>query len=322
MLQTWVDFDCASAEFENQLNVGPLYGTDSSGPEDFPRGLIAKIVCHSLRTESTPLNATEEIQSLGHEDLLSLCSTELRQLGDLIHQKHHTAIELENKDQVNRQWIDLQKLSGKELLGFSPMFFLTRHDRPAEALLLTKTLHSRGDNVDFLLSANRALGVVAEAYPMYFTVNAPSPSDLSLGRENPLGLNLKHAVSTVFNHNIYEYIFSTPNERVIFNLIIGLSMMGMLKDELTTIYMESKLSLSHIDEKISWLVRNLRATEKDLMSEDDLRISSFFSDSLFYQLGLSNFKNMVAKFQGSAMLYANVKFDSATNFNDMPSKMG
>ncbi|KAJ1966668.1 hypothetical protein IWQ62_002321 [Dispira parvispora] len=209
-----------------------------------PRGLIAKIACPSLHTESNPLNATEKIQSLGHDELLSLCSTELSQLGYLIYQEHGSAISEETgsyksdrlslyfmyrlspemqtnelsfineqyekletlpagltpvapihagrfhgnyanglyysgeylvqpttglpEDTVKLQWVDLHKLSSKELLDFSPMFFLAHHYRPQEALILIGELQVRSRDVDFVVAFNHALGVVAETYPMYF----------------------------------------------------------------------------------------------------------------------------------------------------------
>ncbi|KAJ1968679.1 hypothetical protein IWQ62_001102, partial [Dispira parvispora] len=47
------------------------------------------------------------------------------------------------EDTVKHQWIDFKQLSGKELLDFSPMFFLSRHKQPVEAFILIQELSDR-----------------------------------------------------------------------------------------------------------------------------------------------------------------------------------
>ncbi|KAJ1968672.1 hypothetical protein IWQ62_001095, partial [Dispira parvispora] len=321
-------------------------------------------MCPSLETESTPLNVTEEIQSLNHDELLSLCSTELRQLAYVIYHKYPLSLRDERhlykinrpilyseyhlsrevkmnglpsadepyenlkilpkglspiapiyerriyvlhesnsyysiphftrpttglpEENVKRQWVDLQQLPGKELLDFSPTFFLTRHNRPVEALILLQELSARSNNVDFVVSFKRALGVVAKIYPMYFVSDAD---------RDWLSVNLNEAIRYIFQHNLYVYVLSTHSEEVIANLVNGMGTVGRLKRVIRRLYMES-LSLNNFDtEMISRPVRNLEMDKRLAMSKDDLKNYGFLFSAKNYQDNCDTFKDMVAKFQ-------------------------
>ncbi|KAJ1953968.1 hypothetical protein IWQ62_005871 [Dispira parvispora] len=367
--------DPVCVELSQQLSVEELQSS---------RGLVAKIVCPSLRTESTPLDTISEIESLNHDDLLSLFSTELRQLGYLIYEKHHGTVVLERtvyklgrltlyskyylspeaqanglpfpdgqyekfktlpngllpvapihetwsngvnpngfyyssqhfiqptaglpEVNVERQGIDLQQLSGKELLDFSPVFFLTRHGRPAEAILLTKNLYSRSDDADFLLSAKRALGVISEAYPMYFITTDAILADTFLGRNTPLGRNLERAMGYVFNYNIYVYVLSTRNDEVIANLINGLCNMGMIKDEFPAVYsVGSRLT----DFNLEMVYDPLLNTE--IHDEGAIFLHSSIIESALGDNGASynretrdKYGGKVAEFENSKITYTNI----------------
>ncbi|KAJ1953198.1 hypothetical protein IWQ62_006053 [Dispira parvispora] len=343
-----------------------------------PRGLIAKIVCPSLETESTPLNVNEVIEFINHDELLSLCSTELRQLGYLIYRKHHIAVrEMKEsykrdrstlyskyhlspevqassfpftderydklktlpkalspisphdarrihilrgssfrysiqhvvqpttdlpEDAVKHQWIDLRKLSSKELLDFSPMIFLAHYNRPIEAVIFIRELYIRSTNNDFVVPVRDALGVVAETYPMYF-VNGIFRS--------PFYVNLGNAISYIFKHNLYVYLLSTRNEEVIANLVNGLGTGYRLHNDIKALYMES-LYLDNFDtELISRPARNLGREKALAISTEDLEHADFKSSAKKYQDICDRYGDMVADFLGPTKRYANVTFAGA-----------
>ncbi|KAJ1957621.1 hypothetical protein IWQ62_005048 [Dispira parvispora] len=352
-----------------------------------PRGVVAKIVCPSLRIEYTSLNTMNEIKSLNDDDLLSLCSTELRQLGYIIHQKHHMIVSDENnsyksdrpalyskyhlspevqtnghpftdeqyekfkalpedlspiapireewtnrqnlegfdyssqhfvrpmtdlpEDNVNRQWIDFDKLSSKELLDFSPILFLSRHNRSVEALVLNEELSSRSENVDFVVAFKRALGVIAETYHMYFA---------SFGDSDWLSENLYIVVNYIFQPNVYIYLLYIRNEEAINNLIDGLSALHTLIDVLPKLETLSQRVPHFKDIVITRPGRNSRLVISWTNSMEYKRGEYHSIGFGAYRRGCDLFKDMVTEFQGPVMRYANVTFDGAKITYDVPTK--
>ncbi|KAJ1966667.1 hypothetical protein IWQ62_002320, partial [Dispira parvispora] len=258
-----------------------------------PRGLIAKIACYSLRTEPTPLKAIEEIQLLNHDELFGSHFNGYYYSGENFVRPTAGL----PKDTVKQQWIDLQQLSSKELLDFSPMFFLTRHDRPVEALILIGELSARSKDVDFVVAFNHALGVVTETYPMYFANDR---------RYDRLSSNLSEAVSYIFRPNVYLYVLSTRNQKVISNLINGLDEIHKLKDELPKL------------EKLSQRVPNFKNVVITRPGRNSGLVIGWTNSVKHHQRGgyspgadaylrdCDRFFGMVAEFQAPVMRYANV----------------
>ncbi|KAJ1966571.1 hypothetical protein IWQ62_002388 [Dispira parvispora] len=348
-----------------------------------PHGLIAKIVCPSLETESTPLNAIEEIQSLGHDELLSLCSTELRQLGYMIGQKHQMAVrdmkesykrgrpitysihhlspeaqtssfpfaderyeKLETlpidlspiapirelwitapnfhgfyysdqhfiqsttglpQSQMRRDLINLQQLSGKDLLDFSPMNFLSIYKRPKQAIDLTSEVYGRADEAEFHVAFRRALGVVAEAYPMYFITKVGDFIGSSWGYTSPLAENIKRATRFIFNHNLYVGLLSIGDEGVISNLINELAATEKYWDELHYLFKEA-LTLPSFDPRFVFLSLMYPEVydESDVFDYIDAFKSQFGNETNSYRKACDKYGGMVAKFRNSKISYANI----------------
>ncbi|KAJ1960737.1 hypothetical protein IWQ62_004113 [Dispira parvispora] len=257
------------------------------------------------------------------------------------------------KDTVNRQWIDLQQLSAKEFLDFSPIFFLSRHKRPAEALVLIEELSTRSENMDFVVAFNHALGVVTETYPMYFTTSVSILRPELGNGVTPLAGILRRARRNIFNHNLYVDLFSTGNKEVIDNLISELSKAGMFRAEFPQILIEA-FNLEHFDlEMIKTSVREVRSTMKSSVDLDhgtrldeggdyimyDADTEASQSDEEEYDLDqidnhntfLKNaadrhrivcgiFSDMVVEFQDPEVHYANVTFEIPEDNNDVLSE--
>ncbi|KAJ1965098.1 hypothetical protein IWQ62_002749 [Dispira parvispora] len=333
---------------------------------------------------SVPLDGKEVIKSLSHDSLLSLCSTEMKQLGYLVHQTHpdifrkHTmefkpertdlyskhrvspdsqtnslhftdqkfknlkslpvdtypiaplngnqhgmsdrykfkfavphfvqlGIGLSN-DSVNGEWVNLQALSNKDLLNLSPAFFLLRHNRPIEAWTLTNELYLRSKNADFLAAVKRTLKVVSNAYPMYFSTEAPLVNSLSNTAGNSvLTNNLESAVDIVFKRNIVAGVLFTRKEEVISRLVGELSKSSQYEVEFTWLYKQAS-RLSGFDMK---MIRRLITNARRIRGQDN----PDFDDQYLFRVDwgpnsvLHSLEDMVVKIQDSAIFYANVTIE-------------
>ncbi|KAJ1948143.1 hypothetical protein IWQ62_006936, partial [Dispira parvispora] len=106
-----------------------------------------------------------------------------------------------SEDNVKRQWVDIQSLSDKDLLNFSPMLLLSRYKRSVEAWTLNQEIYKRAQDIDFLAAIKRTVGVAAETFPMYFDTS------LKLGRPT---LGLRNSVLSRNQQAITEYLI-IPN---------------------------------------------------------------------------------------------------------------
>ncbi|KAJ1950465.1 hypothetical protein IWQ62_006565, partial [Dispira parvispora] len=213
-----------------------------------------------------------------------------------------------SKDNIKRQLVDIENLSDKDLLDFSPMLLLSRYKRSAEAYMLIMDLHDRLWNVDFLTAAKRTLGVVAKAYPMYFdtTVKPFEPANANFPEivfNNNLEVVIRHHILP----NFYTALLYTRD----YAAISGLAKVLCADDEdggpqgvCMLFYNAVSRFPGFNKKKANEVLTSIVPKEKNPWKSTSKVDSAmeWISDNLYYMEG---FQNKTLGFESSRIWYAN-----------------
>ncbi|KAJ1963520.1 hypothetical protein IWQ62_003185 [Dispira parvispora] len=213
-----------------------------------------------------------------------------------------------SKDNIKRQWVDIESLPDKDLLNFSPIMFLLRQKRFSEAWMLITGLHDRLGNVDFLVAAKRTLGVVAKAYPMYFDipVNLVVTADTDFA-EIVFNANLEVAIRHHITPNFYAALLYTRD----YAAISGLANVLRADDKdgdpqgVCMLFYNAVSKFPGFNEEKAYELLTSMDTEGNspwTSTSDVERKMEWISDNLYY---LEWFQNKTLEFESSRMLYAN-----------------
>ncbi|KAJ1962745.1 hypothetical protein IWQ62_003432 [Dispira parvispora] len=348
-----------------------------------PRGLIAKIICPTLHGLSTPLDSKKEIESLSHDDLLSLYSTEMKQFGYLAYKAHpeifgkvtgkyrEDRIDLATKFQLppvqstetlsfqdeqflrfptlpqgsapiapytineenheqdytfdlaspyfvqpvpsfsedNVKWVDIQSLSDKDLLNFSPMLLLSRYKRSVDAWTLNKEIYKRAQDIDFLTAAKRTVGVVAEFFPMYFATSLKLVGRPTFGSQNSVfSYNPQAIIEYLIIPNFYTALLLTRDKEAIIELTHEFKKYHRSGLNFLTLYIVA-CGLSDFHQELMYKMYCTAESDRGFRPLTVTGLDEQVKEVKDEHPLLEKFEGVVMAFQDSRMMYANITFE-------------